>query len=191
MTDPILSCETATSLLARIADALERMAPLPVAGRLAGRARLCLDRAERTRVDHLEAPALGLMRGIDAQKAAVVANVERLASGAAAHDMLLWGSRGMGKSAVLRAAVKAADVAHPGRSRWFRPCPMPRCRCCSGNCAGWTGAFWSSSMIWASMPPIPKGRGSCARGSKAGSRRARPMCVWRSRQTAAPSSSGR
>jgi predicted AAA+ superfamily ATPase len=116
MTDPILSCETATSLLARIADALERMAPPapPPVDWLAAPAYVWTGQSARG-VDHLEAPALGLMRGIDAQKAAVVANVERLASGAAAHDMLLWGSRGMGKSAVLRAAVKAADVAHPGQ----------------------------------------------------------------------------
>ncbi|GMM61468.1 ATP-binding protein [Novosphingobium pituita] len=116
MTDPILSSETATSLLARIADALERMAPPapPPVDWLAAPAYVWTGQSARG-VDHLEAPALGLMRGIDAQKAAVVANVERLASGAAAHDMLLWGSRGMGKSAVLRAAVKAADVAHPGQ----------------------------------------------------------------------------
>jgi predicted AAA+ superfamily ATPase len=55
-----------------------------------------------------------LLRGIDAQKAMVTDNVLRLAGGLAAHDMLLWGSRGMGKSALLRAAVLAAQQAHPG-----------------------------------------------------------------------------
>lgn len=64
-------------------------------------------------IARLEAPELDLMRGIDAQKAAVVDNVTRLASGAAAHDMLLWGARGMGKSALLRAAVRSAQMAHP------------------------------------------------------------------------------
>ena len=44
--------------------------------------------------------------GISNQKAAICENVARLASGAAAHDMLLWGARGMGKSALIRAAVK-------------------------------------------------------------------------------------
>ncbi|HEX4846967.1 MAG TPA: DUF815 domain-containing protein, partial [Novosphingobium sp.] len=34
----------------------------------------------------------------------------RLAAGHAAHDMLLWGARGMGKSALLRAAVLAAQA---------------------------------------------------------------------------------
>lgn len=85
-------------VLARIADALERLAlqaPAPT--------------------DWLSAPAyfwsgetvlpvrdipalpLGNLRGIDQQKAAVSANLERLAAGAAAHDMLLWGARRMGK----------------------------------------------------------------------------------------------
>lgn len=102
-------------LLDRIAQALERLAPPPPppVDWLAHPAYVWLGETARV-VARLEAPALDLMRGIDAQKAAVVANVARLASGAAAHDMLLWGSRGMGKSAVLRAAVNAADAAHPG-----------------------------------------------------------------------------
>jgi predicted AAA+ superfamily ATPase len=44
----------------------------------------------------------------------VTANIGRLAAGHAAHDMLLWGSRGMGKSALLRAGVVAAQQSHPG-----------------------------------------------------------------------------
>lgn len=103
-------------LLARIAEALERIAPPapePVDW-LACPAYVWTGHGARG-VDRLEAPSLDHMRGIDLPKAAVVDNVMRLASGAAAHDMLLWGSRGMGKSAVLRAAVKAADAVHPGR----------------------------------------------------------------------------
>lgn len=103
-------------LLARIAEALERIAPPapePVDW-LACPAYVWTGHGARG-VDRLEAPSLDHMRGIDLPKAAVVDNVMRLASGAAAHDMLLWGSRGMGKSAVLRAAVNAADAVHPGR----------------------------------------------------------------------------
>ncbi len=62
----------------------------------------------------IEAPALDLLQGIDAQKDVVTANVARLASGHAAHDMLLWGARGMGKSALLRASVAAAQAGQPG-----------------------------------------------------------------------------
>lgn len=57
----------------------------------------------------IEAPPLELLRGIDRQKEAVTANVARLAAGHAAHDMLLWGARGMGKSALIRAAVRATQ----------------------------------------------------------------------------------
>lgn len=102
-------------LLARIADSLERMAA-PAAKPtdwLAHPAYVWTGDAARG-VERLDAPALELLRGIDAQKERVVTNVERLAAGHAAHDMLLWGSRGMGKSAVLRAAIRAADAAHPG-----------------------------------------------------------------------------
>ena len=65
-------------------------------------------------VEHLDAPRLDLLRGIDEQKERVVTNVLRLAQGHAAHDMLLWGARGMGKSALLRSAVAAAQEQHAG-----------------------------------------------------------------------------
>lgn len=102
--------------LDRIAAALERIAPqapAPVDWCAAPAYVWQRDRARA--VAAIEAPSLDLLRGIDAQKAAVVANVARLAAGHAAHDMLLWGSRGMGKSALLRAAVAAADAERPGR----------------------------------------------------------------------------
>ena len=66
-------------------------------------------------IARIEAPALGLLKGIDQQKAVVTENVARLAAGHAAHDMLLWGARGMGKSALLRASIAAAQDAAPGR----------------------------------------------------------------------------
>ena len=66
-------------------------------------------------VARIEAPRLDLLRGIDRQKAAAAENVLRLARGHAAHDMLLWGARGMGKSALVRSAVLAAQDEDPGR----------------------------------------------------------------------------
>lgn len=108
--------EDHSALLARIADALERLAPATNAQTdwLAHPAYVWTGSTARP-VEHLDDPALELLRGIDNQKDRVVTNVERLAAGHAAHDMLLWGSRGMGKSAVLRAAIRAADARHPGR----------------------------------------------------------------------------
>ncbi len=101
--------------LARIADALERLAPrLAAAVDWLGAPAYVWDGASARQVDQLQAPALPLLRGIDAQKELVTGNVARLAAGHAAHDMLLWGSRGMGKSALLRASVAAAQAQHPG-----------------------------------------------------------------------------
>ena len=104
-------------LLARIADALERLAP-PVAAPIdwLTRPAYVWDGSGARAVPALVAPPLDLMRGIDAQKAAVVGNVTRLAAGSAAHDMLLWGARGMGKSALLRASVAAAQAEQPANS---------------------------------------------------------------------------
>jgi len=66
-------------------------------------------------VARIEAPRLELLRGIDRQKASAAENVLRLARGHAAHDMLLWGSRGMGKSALVRSAVLAAQETEPAK----------------------------------------------------------------------------
>ena len=66
-------------------------------------------------VGRLAAPRLELLRGIDRQKAAAAENVLRHARGHAAHDMLLWGAGGMGKSALVRSAALAAQEAEPGR----------------------------------------------------------------------------
>ena len=106
-TDPVLQ---------RIADALERLAPpAPAATDWLAHPAYVWQGATTHAVPVLEAPVLSLIKGIDAQKAAVVGNVERLAAGAAAHDLLLWGARGMGKSALLRASVAAAADARPGQ----------------------------------------------------------------------------
>ena len=100
--------------LARIACALERLTPAAPAGVDWHAAPAYVWAAAGARsVAELQAPALDLLRGIDTQKALVTGNVARLAAGHAAHDMLLWGARGMGKSALLRAAVAAAQAGTP------------------------------------------------------------------------------
>ena len=95
--------------LARIAAALERLAPAPAppADWLAHPAYLWANGSAQA-IPALDALPLAALHGIDAQKAAVRGNCARLAKGAAAHDTLLWGARGMGKSALVRACV--ADV---------------------------------------------------------------------------------
>lgn len=101
--------------LARIADALERLAaPAAPATDWSACPAYVWQGASARGVAQLAAPSLEQLRGIDKQKAAVTENVARLAQGHAAHDMLLWGARGMGKSALIRAAVLVAQAAHPG-----------------------------------------------------------------------------
>jgi predicted AAA+ superfamily ATPase len=102
--------------LARIAAALERLAPAEAAATDWQAAPAYVWNGATARaVARIEAPTLDQLKGIERQKSQVVENVERLARGAAAHDMLLWGARGMGKSALVRAATIAAQ-ATPGAS---------------------------------------------------------------------------
>lgn len=102
------------ALFARIAATLERLAPAPAATADLLVAPAYVWEGSARAVTSLAAPRLDLLKGIDAQKAAVTANVMRLAQGHAAHDMLLWGSRGMGKSALLRSSVVATQAEYPG-----------------------------------------------------------------------------
>jgi predicted AAA+ superfamily ATPase len=95
--------------LERIAAALERLAPAaaPACDWAAAPAYVWDGHTARA-VAAIHAPSLAQLKGIDRQKASVAENVARLARGTAAHDMLLWGARGMGKSALVRAATVAA-----------------------------------------------------------------------------------
>ncbi len=100
------------ALLARVAAALERLAPAAVA-------EADPETAEAMRWDgrHLVAvpPAstvpLDRFVGVDAQVAALRRNLASLARGGPAHDMLLWGARGMGKSALVRSLARACRLA--------------------------------------------------------------------------------
>ncbi|AKH43345.1 hypothetical protein FHS61_000953 [Altererythrobacter atlanticus] len=100
--------------IVRIAAALERLSPPPQQTDWLAHAAYVWTGDGARGVERLEAPALALLKGIDRQKASVTANIRRLAQGSPAHDMLLWGARGMGKSALLRAAVASAQAEIPG-----------------------------------------------------------------------------
>ena len=95
--------------LTRIADALDRLSPPPPATPAPDAL------AYRWQHGHLTAAAfdplpLDLLTGIDRQRSAVLTNITRLAAGHAAHDMLLWGSRGSGKSALVKSIVRQVQV---------------------------------------------------------------------------------
>jgi uncharacterized protein len=91
--------------LRRIADALERMTPpAPVPPPTDACAYVWNGSLTAA---HFAPLAIDLLTGIDAQKAALLDNTSRHASGHAAHDALLWGARGSGKSALAKAVVGA------------------------------------------------------------------------------------
>lgn len=98
-------------LLQRIACALERLAPpLPPEADPATGQSFRWDDARLLAVDTPVAIPLDRFAGVDSQIAALAQNVRALAAGAPAHDMLLWGARGMGKSALVRSVVAATPV---------------------------------------------------------------------------------
>ncbi len=97
--------------LDRIAAALERLSPPPppAADPLAHSAYVWRDGVLAAARAFAPLP-LAMLRGVEAQKASLVANLTRLATGHAAQDVLLWGARGTGKSALVKAAVGAVQA---------------------------------------------------------------------------------
>ncbi|NIJ06431.1 hypothetical protein FHS31_000013 [Sphingomonas vulcanisoli] len=97
-------------LLTRIAAALERLSPSPPesADPLAHPAYVWDGVLQAAR--QFAPVPIDLLAGIDAQKGVLVENLRRLAAGLPAHDALLWGARGTGKSALVKAAVGAVQT---------------------------------------------------------------------------------
>ncbi|HUA52098.1 MAG TPA: ATP-binding protein [Candidatus Sulfotelmatobacter sp.] len=100
-------------LLARIADALERLAPpAPTRIDLAGadafvwhaEGQRLTPVAEVSRVD------LSLLAGIERQRDVLLENTRRFAAGLPANNALLWGARGMGKSSLVKAIHAAVNA---------------------------------------------------------------------------------
>ncbi|UYY57794.1 DUF815 domain-containing protein [Sphingomonas sp. S2-65] len=97
--------------LTRIAEALERLAPAPQADADARihpayvwkGATLLATRAFRPL-------PLDMLRGLERQRDALRASLARLDVGAAAHDVLLWGARGTGKSALVKSVVASIQA---------------------------------------------------------------------------------
>jgi len=104
------------ALLARIADALDRLAPPPAAPPSFDGARLF--RFDSPRDAFLAAAdyglALDLLVGVERQKARFVQNLRRFAEGLPCNHVLLWGSRGAGKSSLAKAAFMAVGADHGG-----------------------------------------------------------------------------
>src|SRR6516162_5134638 len=103
-------------LLARIAGALERLAPAEVATPDFARAEAFVWHPEGRRltaVRRVNRVDMSLLKGIDRVRDLLVENTERFARGLPANNALLWGARGMGKSSLVKAAHAAVGAAHP------------------------------------------------------------------------------
>lgn len=106
-----MAAEGNKDLLGRIARALERLAP-PAASPvdLASGSAFLWDRRGPRAIAPFDPVDIDLLTGIDQQKTRLLDNTSRHASGHAAHDVLLWGSRGMGKSALAKSVVRALQA---------------------------------------------------------------------------------
>lgn len=94
--------------------ALERMAPAVSAPcDWVGLPGYRLSATGLSSIEELAAIPSSRLIGVDNQKQLVRENLVRLASGHAAHDILLWGARGMGKSALLVSAIADIQRATP------------------------------------------------------------------------------
>lgn len=96
--------------LARIADALERLAPAaPEKPRLAdAECFVWHPQGQRLQpVRQVNRIDISLIRGIDHTRDILLDNTRRFAKGLPANNVLLWGARGMGKSSLVKAAQAA------------------------------------------------------------------------------------
>jgi len=100
-------------LAARIAEALERLAPPPTQA-------VALDAAEAfvwhpspphlapiTRISRVD---ISLLQGVERQKQILLDNTLRFARGLPANNAMLWGARGMGKSSLVKAVHAVANA---------------------------------------------------------------------------------
>ncbi len=90
----------------RIADALERMAPVPMPTPDFTAATAFVWHVEPDRLEpvaRVNRVALDLLVGIDRARDTLLENTRRFARGLGANNALLWGARGMGKSSLVKA----------------------------------------------------------------------------------------
>ena len=92
--------------LKRIAEALERMAPAPLAAPEFGAADAFVWHTEPDRLEpvpQVNRVDLKLLVGIDRSRDTLLSNTLQFARGLPANNALLWGARGMGKSSIVKA----------------------------------------------------------------------------------------
>jgi hypothetical protein len=106
-------------VLARIADALERLAPRrPSAPDLTvADAYIWHPDGQLAPVPHVNRVGMSLLQGIDRVRDTLIENTERFAKGLPANNALLWGARGMGKSSLVKASHAAVNANYARASK--------------------------------------------------------------------------
>ncbi|MEX0307793.1 MAG: ATP-binding protein [Ruegeria sp.] len=102
--------------LNRIADALERMAPAPLATPDFDAAPAFVWHVEPDRLEpvtQVNRVDLDLLVGINRSRDTLLDNTRRFAAGYKANNALLWGARGMGKSSLVKAVHGTLQHEHP------------------------------------------------------------------------------
>ncbi|MBO9475120.1 ATP-binding protein [Shimia sp. R10_1] len=92
--------------LTRIADALERLSPAPLAAPDFAAADGFVWHVEPDRLEpvpDINRVSLDLLVGIDRSRDTLLENTRQFAQGLPANNALLWGARGMGKSSIVKA----------------------------------------------------------------------------------------
>ncbi len=108
---------TLDATLFRIAEALERLSPPPPPAPDFAAADAFVWLAEEDRflsVLHVNRMPIALLKSVDRMRDTLLANTESFAHGLPANNALLWGSRGMGKSSLVKAVH--AEVAERQRA---------------------------------------------------------------------------
>jgi predicted AAA+ superfamily ATPase len=105
---------TSDAWLARICEAVERLAPPPppppdicAADAFVWHA----DRGALQPVPKVNRVDISLLRGVDRVRDALLENTTRFAEGLPANNVLLWGARGMGKSSLVKAAHASTNAS--------------------------------------------------------------------------------
>ncbi len=107
-------------VLQRIAEALERLAPIPSSAIALDTADAFVWHPEQDRLEpvpHVNRVDITLLQGIGRQAETLYQNTRRFADGLPANNALLWGSRGAGKSSLVKAVhakVNAERGSHGG-----------------------------------------------------------------------------
>ena len=120
MPKPPKKLEIEADLLARIAGALERLAPPALADAVPAEGDAFVwepGHGGLIAVPEVAHLPLGLLKGVDAARDTLVQNTTRFADGLPANNALLWGARGMGKSSLVKAVHAAVNAKRKGPAR--------------------------------------------------------------------------